>query len=73
MSSSHRRSDHKKPSATCHESVVDANNAIIAPALHVNGAKNVQFSAAGSSYDPTNKSCTGTGNGGHGAGTRTGW
>jgi predicted CxxxxCH...CXXCH cytochrome family protein len=73
MSSNHRRSDHKKPCATCHKSVVDANNNIIAAGLHVNGAKDVQFSPAGSSYNPTNKSCTGTGNGCHGTGTKTGW
>ena len=73
MSSNHRRSDHKRPCATCHKSVVDGNNAIINAALHVNGAKNVQFAAAGSSYNPANKSCTGTGNGCHGSGTRTGW
>jgi predicted CxxxxCH...CXXCH cytochrome family protein len=73
MSSNHRRSDHRRPCATCHKSVVDGNNAIVNAALHVNGAKNVQFTAAGSSYNPANRSCTGTGNGCHGAGTRTGW
>lgn len=73
MSSNHRRSDHKKPCATCHKSVVDANLNILSPALHVNGAKDVQFGPAGSSYNPANKSCTGTGNGCHGTGTKTGW
>jgi len=56
------RGDHRKPCATCHTSVVDGNNAIINAALHVNGAENVQFTAAGSSYNPANKSCSGAGN-----------
>jgi hypothetical protein len=73
MSSNHRRSAHARSCNTCHKSVVDGNNAIINVALHVNGAKDVQFTAAGSSYNPANKSCTGTGSGCHGAGTRTGW
>lgn len=73
MSSGHRRSDHKKPCATCHKAVVDANLNILNPALHVNGAKDVQFTATGSSYNATNKSCTGTGNGCHGNGTQNGW
>jgi len=73
MSSEHRRSDHKRSCATCHKSVVDGTPNIISATLHVNGAKDVQFSAAGSSYNATNKSCTGTGNGCHGTGTRTGW
>jgi hypothetical protein len=42
-------------------------------ALHVNGTKDVQFTAAGSSYNPTNKLCTGTGGGCHGNGTQGGW
>jgi predicted CxxxxCH...CXXCH cytochrome family protein len=73
MSSNHRRSEHKKACATCHKSVVDANNNIVNAALHVNGAKDVQFTAAGSSYNPTNRSCSATGNGCHGNGTKTGW
>jgi predicted CxxxxCH...CXXCH cytochrome family protein len=73
MSSNHRRSDHKRSCATCHKNVVDSNNKIVNAALHVNGAKDVQFSPAGSSYDPTTKSCTGTGSGCHGSGRRTGW
>jgi predicted CxxxxCH...CXXCH cytochrome family protein len=73
MSSGHRRSDHKKSCATCHKNVVDANNNIINLSLHVNGARDVQFQNTGSTYNPTNKSCTGTGNGCHGNGTQTGW
>jgi len=73
MSSNHRRSDHKKSCVTCHKSVVDANLKIINVALHVNGAKDVQFTPAGSSYNPTNRSCTGTGNGCHGTGTKSNW
>jgi predicted CxxxxCH...CXXCH cytochrome family protein len=73
MSSGHRRGDHKKSCATCHKSVVDSGLKIINVALHVNGTKDVQFAPAGSSYNPANKSCTGTGNGCHGNGTRNGW
>ncbi len=73
MSSDHRRGDHKKSCATCHKSVVDATNKIVNVGLHVNGAKDVQFSAAGSSYNAATKSCTGTGNGCHGSGTERGW
>src|SRR5262249_47038028 len=63
MSSNHKRSDHKKPCATCHKNVVDAANKILAVGLHVNGTKDVQFSAAGSSYNPATRACTGTGSG----------
>jgi hypothetical protein len=73
MSSGHRRGDHKKPCATCHKSVVGATHQIINVALHVNGAKDVQFTAAGSSYNATRNSCTGTGNGCHGSGTQSSW
>src|SRR6185295_4244114 len=55
MSSNHRRGDHKKPCVQCHKSVVDGNLNIINVALHVNGTKNVQFTPAGSSYNPTNR------------------
>lgn len=73
MSTEHRRGDHKRSCATCHKNVVDGTPNIINAALHVNGSKDVQFTAAGSSYNATNKSCTGTGNGCHGNGTRSGW
>ncbi len=73
MSAEHRRDDHERPCVTCHKSVVNATPAIINAGLHVNGAKDVQFTAPGSSYNATNKSCTGTGNGCHGNGTRSGW
>jgi hypothetical protein len=73
MSSQHRNSDHKKSCATCHKNVVDANNNIINLTLHVNGTRDVQFSNAGSSYNPAAKSCTNTGNGCHGTGTKSSW
>lgn len=73
MSAEHRRDDHEVPCVSCHKSVVNAATTIINAALHVNGAKDVQFTAPGSSYNATNKSCTGTGNGCHGNGTRNGW
>jgi len=73
MSSNHRRGDHKKACVTCHKSVVNSSNQIVNAALHVNGTKDVQFTAAGSSYNPANRSCTGTGSGCHGSGTRSGW
>jgi hypothetical protein len=71
MSSEHRRSDHKKPCQRCHSTVVDTNNNIINAALHVNGTREAVFTVG--TYNPTNKSCTGTGNGCHGNGTRSGW
>jgi predicted CxxxxCH...CXXCH cytochrome family protein len=73
MSSEHRRSDHRKPCNRCHQNVVDATPSITNATLHVNGTRNVQFTTAGSSYNPATKSCTGTGTGCHGSGTRTGW
>jgi predicted CxxxxCH...CXXCH cytochrome family protein len=73
MSSGHRRNEHRKPCATCHKSVVNATGTIMNVALHVNGAKDVQFAAAGSSYNAARKSCTGTGNGCHGSGTQSSW
>jgi len=73
MSSGHRRNEHRKPCATCHRSVVGAANQILDAALHVNGTKDVQFTAAGSSYNAAKKSCTGTGNGCHGSGTQSSW
>jgi predicted CxxxxCH...CXXCH cytochrome family protein len=71
MSSEHRRGDHKRSCATCHKSVVNATPAIINAALHVNGVKDVQFNTG--TYNSANKSCTGTGNGCHGNGTKSGW
>jgi predicted CxxxxCH...CXXCH cytochrome family protein len=73
MSSYHRISDHKKACNRCHQNVVDATPKIINAGLHVNGTRNVQFSAAGSSYNTSTKSCTGTGTGCHGTGTKSGW
>lgn len=73
MSSNHRRGDHKKPCVTCHKSVVDSTNKIVNIGLHVNGKKDVQFAPAGSSYNPANRSCSGTGNGCHGSRTQSSW
>jgi predicted CxxxxCH...CXXCH cytochrome family protein len=73
MSSEHRNSSHKKPCATCHMTVVDANLNIINLGLHVNGTRDVQFQNAGSSYNAAAKSCTNTGNGCHGTGTKSSW
>jgi hypothetical protein len=73
MSSGHRRSDHKKACSTCHANVVDANNNIISLSLHVNGARDVQFTAAGSSYNAATKTCTKTGSGCHGSGSQSNW
>jgi predicted CxxxxCH...CXXCH cytochrome family protein len=72
MSSEHRRSDHRKTCNRCHNTVTDAAMAIINPSLHVNGTRNVSFSAGGT-YNPSAKSCTGTGTGCHGSGTQSGW
>lgn len=71
--SNHRRSQHKKSCATCHTSVVDANHTILVPALHVERRQERPVLRREVELQPMNKSCTGTGNGCHGAGTRTGW
>jgi predicted CxxxxCH...CXXCH cytochrome family protein len=71
MSSEHRRGDHKKSCTSCHKSVVNATPAIINVGLHVNGTKDVLFTTG--TYNAANKSCTGTGNGCHGNGTKSGW
>ncbi|MEO8701885.1 MAG: CxxxxCH/CxxCH domain-containing protein [Kofleriaceae bacterium] len=72
MSSEHRRSDHRQVKCQhCHSTVVDAANGIIAPTLHVNGVREAVFTVG--TYNPATKSCTGTGNGCHGNGTRNGW
>jgi hypothetical protein len=51
---------------------VDANSNIIAAGLHLNGAKDVQFSVAGSSYTGE-RVVHRTGSGCHGSGTWNGW
>jgi predicted CxxxxCH...CXXCH cytochrome family protein len=71
MSSEHRRGDHKKPCVSCHKSVVSSNTTILDVSLHVNGARNVLFTTG--TYNTTAKSCTGTGGGCHGNGTKSGW
>ena len=71
MSSNHRRSDHKVQCAKCHSTVVNATPAIINPALHVDGIMTVVFNPG--TWNAANRSCTGTGNGCHGNGTKSGW
>ncbi|MEZ4363723.1 MAG: CxxxxCH/CxxCH domain-containing protein [Kofleriaceae bacterium] len=71
MSSEHRRDKHRKSCNTCHKTVVNSTPAIINAGLHVNGAKDVSFITG--TYNAAAKSCTGTGNGCHGNGTRNGW
>jgi predicted CxxxxCH...CXXCH cytochrome family protein len=44
----------------CHDTVVNLAQAIIAPALHVDGARQVSFSAGGT-YNPANRTCSGVG------------
>jgi predicted CxxxxCH...CXXCH cytochrome family protein len=73
MSAEHRRGDHRRPCVTCHKNVVSSNTTILDITKHVNGVRDVQFTATGSSYNPATKSCTGTGGGCHGNGTRSGW
>lgn len=41
----------------CHQSVVNASMAIIAPGLHVNGTRNVQF-LQGGTYNPSTRQCS---------------
>jgi predicted CxxxxCH...CXXCH cytochrome family protein len=52
----------------CHSTVVNTTPSIINTALHVDGAKEVVFSAGGT-WTATNKSCSGLGNGCHGTKT----
>lgn len=59
--------DKKYKCVTCHATVVDATPTIIAPALHVNGAKDIKMSQG--TYNPANKACSGLGNGCHGTKT----
>jgi len=61
--SRHVRSENMKCSA-CHQTVVNATNGIIAPALHVNGVKDVKMPTG--TWNPSNKQCSGLGNGCHG-------
>jgi predicted CxxxxCH...CXXCH cytochrome family protein len=51
----------------CHQTVVNAAMGIIAPALHVNGTKEVKM--PNGTYNPANKACSGLGNGCHGTET----
>lgn len=48
----------------CHQTVVNAQQGIIAPALHVNGVKEVKMPVG--TWTPTTRSCSGLGNGCHG-------
>jgi predicted CxxxxCH...CXXCH cytochrome family protein len=62
-----------KPCNACHSTVADpASNTITAGglSLHVNGVKDVSF-AAGGTYDPSTRRCSGTGSGCHGTNTMT--
>lgn len=66
MSGKHNKhiKDENYRCVTCHATVVDATPTIIAPALHVNGVKEIKMSQG--TYNPANKSCSGLGNGCHG-------
>ncbi|MCX5746980.1 MAG: CxxxxCH/CxxCH domain-containing protein, partial [Proteobacteria bacterium] len=59
--------DKKYKCVTCHLTVVDATPAIIAPALHVDGVKEVVMSQG--TYNATTKACSGLANGCHGTKT----
>ena len=67
MSGEHRRhiANEGMACTECHETVVSAADAIIAPALHVDGAREVSF-AEGGTYAPANRSCSGLAGGCHG-------
>lgn len=51
----------------CHLTVVDVNMGVIAPALHVNGLKDVKMPTG--TWTPTTKACSGLPNGCHGTKT----
>jgi predicted CxxxxCH...CXXCH cytochrome family protein len=44
----------------CHRTVTLNGLTVIAPALHVNGKREISFSAAGFTYNPATRTCTGT-------------
>lgn len=44
----------------CHESTTSDGFTISTPSLHINGQRDLQFSAAGFTYDQGTQSCTGT-------------
>ncbi len=71
MSANHRRGDHMVACSKCHATVAGPAGTIISVGLHVDGVKTVQFSPG--TWNPANKSCTGTGNGCHGSGSQSGW
>jgi len=52
----------------CHKTVVNSSKAIIAPALHVDGTKQVSMKVGGT-WNPSNRSCSGLGSGCHGTKT----
>ncbi len=52
----------------CHSTVASPAQAIIAPSLHVDGARQVDFSGPGT-YNAANRSCSGLGGGCHGTET----
>jgi predicted CxxxxCH...CXXCH cytochrome family protein len=69
MSGDHKKhiQDENMKCAECHQTVVNAAQAIIAPALHVDGAKQVKMPTG--TYTPTTKACSGLPNGCHGTKT----
>jgi predicted CxxxxCH...CXXCH cytochrome family protein len=66
MSGEHRKhiADENMRCVDCHLTVVNAARDIIAPALHVNGVKEVKMPTG--TFNPATKSCSGLGNGCHG-------
>lgn len=58
MSSTHKKSEHKKACNYCHGSVVDATPAISNTALHVDGIKQVYFPGGGT-YNSSTRRCSG--------------
>jgi len=55
LSGSHR--DHSHACSECHQTVIDSGQNIIAPGLHVNGARNVSMRRGGT-FDPSTRRCT---------------
>jgi predicted CxxxxCH...CXXCH cytochrome family protein len=66
MSGEHDKhiSDEKMQCVECHQTVVNAARGIIAPALHVNGLRDVKMPQG--TWNPANKSCSGLPGGCHG-------
>jgi predicted CxxxxCH...CXXCH cytochrome family protein len=61
LGGSHRRhiGEENVPCSECHNQVAASNTTILAPALHVDGVKQVRITTATITWDPATRRCTG--------------